>query len=105
MSCDYCLHLSHTFLACRSRSRCTRVREAITHLGPTIGSAAGTSLLASVPTALFCDLIILNNFGTIMCLSIVSGVLFGGGARAHARHLPRYPAHSEPSFFELNGVL
>ena len=26
MSCDYCLHLADTFLACRSRSRCKRVR-------------------------------------------------------------------------------
>ena len=49
------------------------MREAITHLGPTIISAAGTSLLASIPTALFCDILILNNFGTIMCLSIVVG--------------------------------
>lgn len=77
MSCDYCLHLSDTFLTSRSRSRCQRVKDAIQHLGPTIVSAAGTSLLASVPTALFCQILILNNFGTIMCLSIVSGVLFG----------------------------
>lgn len=77
MSCDYCLHLSDTILTGRSKSRSLRVRAAINHLGPTIVSAAGTSLLASVPTAAFCDILILSNFGLIMCLSIVSGVLFG----------------------------
>jgi len=77
MSCDYCLHLSDTFLTSRSKSRCKRIKDSIHHLGPTIISAAGTSLLASIPTALFCQILILNNFGTIMCLSIVSGVLFG----------------------------
>ena len=77
MSCDYCLHLSDTILTGRSKSRSVRVRAAITHLGPTIVSAAGTSLLASVPTAAFCDILILSNFGLIMCLSICSGVLFG----------------------------
>lgn len=77
MSCDYCLHLSDTILTGRSKSRSVRVRAAITHLGPTIVSAAGTSLLASVPTAAFCDILILSNFGLIMCLSICAGVLFG----------------------------
>mmetsp|Transcript_1185 Transcript_1185/g.5138 ORF Transcript_1185/g.5138 Transcript_1185/m.5138 type:complete len:486 (-) Transcript_1185:114-1571(-) len=77
MSCDYCLHLSDTILATTSTSMCIRVRSAIKHLGPTIVSAAGTSLLASIPTAAFTKILILNNFGTIMCLSIISGVLFG----------------------------
>ena len=77
MSCDYCLHLSDTFLTSPYTSRCRRIKEAIRHLGPTIISAAGTSLLASFPTAVFCQILILNNFGTIMCLSIVAGVLFG----------------------------
>jgi len=77
MSCDYCLHLADTFLTSRAQSRSKRIMEAISHLGPTIFSAAGTSLLASVPTALFCDILILSNFGTIMCLSIVCGVAFG----------------------------
>ena len=45
MSCDYCLHLSDTILATTSTSMCIRVRSAIKHLGPTIVSAAGTSLL------------------------------------------------------------
>ena len=40
MSCDYCLHLSDTILTGRSKSRSVRVRAAITHLGPTIVSAA-----------------------------------------------------------------
>ena len=62
MSCDYCLHLSDTILTGRSKSRSVRVRAAITHLGPTIVSAAGTSLLASVPTAAFCDILILEQF-------------------------------------------
>ena len=77
MSCDYCLHLSDTILTGRSKSRSRRVVEAISHLGPTIVSAAGTSLLASVPTAAFCTILILSNFGLIMCFSICSGVMFG----------------------------
>ena len=77
MSCDYCLHLSDTILTGRSKSRSKRVEAAISHLGPTIISAAGTSLLASVPTATFCTILILSNFGLIMCFSICSGVLFG----------------------------
>merc|ERR1712216_892418 len=77
MSCDYCLHLSDTILTGRSKSRSRRVVAAISHLGPTIVSAAGTSLLASVPTAVFCTILILSNFGLIMCFSICSGVLFG----------------------------
>jgi predicted RND superfamily exporter protein len=77
MSCDYCLHLSDTILTGRSKSRSKRVEAAISHLGPTIISAAGTSLLASVPTAAFCTILILSNFGLIMCFSICSGVLFG----------------------------
>ena len=77
MSCDYCLHLSDTILTGRSKSRSKRVVAAISHLGPTIISAAGTSLLASVITAAFCYILILSNFGLIMCFSICSGVLFG----------------------------
>ena len=77
MSCDYCLHLSDTILTGRSKSRSRRVVAAISHLGPTIVSAAGFSLSPPCPPRRSAPSSSCPISGLIMCFSICSGVLFG----------------------------